>query len=415
MTASPDNGTTRRTVLAAGMAAVVGLGLTACGSRPSEKAAAPTSKPIVIGISLPLTGDFSQPGGEAKRGYQVWADQVNKAGGLLGRQVQLKIVDDASSQDTVVTDYTKMITQDKVDLLLGTFSSLLNYPASAVAEKNNMVFVEPAGGAPKMFTRGFKNLFFAQQATAPHQADVFVDWIKSLPADQRPKTAAYPTQDDPFAAPVIQSMQKQLEGLGVQTVYSSTYPADTTNFQSIASQLAGKKPDLIAQGAVFEDGVGLIRSLKQLRYSPKIMFQTSAPSNAGQYSSGIGVGSTEGVFYTVSWHQDAKTPKNSDFVAGYKAAFQNADPAEDAADAFAAAEVLQSAVSAVGSLDQAKIRDWLHGNTVQTILGPLSWKPTGEPNGTFLLAQWQSGKAQVVAPANAATSQKVVNPKPDWK
>ena len=405
----------RRSVLAASLAALVGLGLTACGSRPSEQAATDTSKPIVIGISLPLTGDFSQPGTEARRGYEVWASQINKSGGMLGRQVQLKIVDDASSQDTVVTDYTKLITQDKVDLVLGTFSSLLNYPASAVAEKNNMVFVEPAGGAPNMFTRGFKNLFFAQPATAPHQADVFVDWIKSLPADQRPKTAAYPAQDDPFAAPVIQSMQKQLEALGVKTVFSSTYPADTTNFQSIASQMAGKKPDLIAQGAVFEDGVGLVRSLKQLRYSPKIMFQTSAPSNAGQYSSGVGVGSTEGVFYTVSWHQDAKTPRNTDFVSGYKAAYQNADPAEDAADAYAAAEILQEAVTKVGSLDQTKIRDWLHANTVQTILGPLSWKATGEPNGKFLLAQWQSGKAQVVAPAEAATSQTVVNPKPDWK
>jgi branched-chain amino acid transport system substrate-binding protein len=415
MTASPDKFRTRRTVLAASLAALVGLGLTACGSRPSEKAAAPSTKPLVVGVSLPLTGDFSQPGGEAKRGYEVWAAQVNKAGGLLGRQVQLKIVDDASNQDTVVTDYTKLITQDKVDLILGTFSSLLNYPASAVAEKNNMVFVEPAGGAPKMFTRGFKNLFFAQPATAPHQADVFVDWIKSLPADQRPRTAAYPTQDDPFAAPVIEAMQKQLEGLGVKTVFTSTYPADTTNFQSIASQLASKKPDLIAQGAVFEDGVGLVRSLKQLRYSPKILFQTSAPSNAGQYSSGIGAGSTEGVFYTVSWHQDAKTPKNADFVSGYKAAYANADPAEDAADAFAAAEVLQSAVAAVGSLDQTKLRDWLHANTVQTILGPLSWTQTGEPQGKFLLAQWQSGKAQVVAPTEAATSQTVVNPKPDWK
>jgi branched-chain amino acid transport system substrate-binding protein len=413
MTAQPSRHPTRRSVLAASLAAVVGL--SACGSRPSEQAATQTDKPITIGISLPLTGDFSQPGGEAKRGYEVWASQVNKAGGLLGRQVQLRIVDDASSQDTVVTDYTKLITQDKVDLLLGTFSSLLNFPASAVAEKNGMVFVEPAGGAPKMFSRGFKYLFFAQPATAPHQADVFVDWIKSLPADQRPRTAAYPTQDDPFAAPVVQSMQKQLEALGVRTVFAQTYPPDTTNFQSIASQMAGKKPDLIAQGAVFEDGVGLVRSLKQLQYSPKIMFQTSAPSNAGQYSEGVGVGSTEGVFYTVSWHQDAKTPKNAEFVSGYKAAYRNADPAEDAADAYAAAEVLAAAVTAVGSLDQAKLRDWLHANQVQTILGPLSWKETGEPNGKFLLAQWQSGKAQVVAPKEAATSQTVVHPKPGWK
>src|SRR6266511_4625372 len=274
------------------VAALVLIGSACSGGDGDGQATGETKQPIVIGASLPLTGEFSQPGGAAKRGYDVWVELVNEKCGILGRPVRLTVLDDASEQNTVVADYNRLITRDKVDLLLGTFSSLLNLPASAVAERNRMLYVEPAGGAPAMFERGFRYLFFAQQATAPHQADVFVDWIKSLPADQRPKTAAYPAQDDPFAAPVIESMQKQLEALGVRTVYSSTYPADATNFQSIASQMAGKKPDLIAQGAVFEDGVGLVRSLKQLRYSPKIMFQTSAPSNAGQYSSGIGEAST---------------------------------------------------------------------------------------------------------------------------
>ena len=402
----------RRVLQGVAVAAVAAIGLAACGEKPSEQAADST-EPIQIGISLPLTGDFAQPGGEAKRGYEVWQKQVNAGGGILGRQVELKIVDDASSQDTVVSDYTKLITQDKVDLVLGTFSSLLNYPASAVAEKNKMVFVEPAGGAERMFTRGFKYLFFAQPATASRQADVFVNWVKSLPADQRPKTAAYPTQDDPFAAPVIEEMQKQLEALGVQTVFATTYPADTTNFQAIASQLAQKKPDLVAQGAVFEDGVGLVRSLKQLDFSPKILFQTSAPSNASQYSDGVGLANTEGVFYSVSWHQDAKTPRNPEFVADYKAAY-NADPAEDAADAYAAAEVLEAAVKGVGEINQDKLRDWLHANEVQTILGPLKWDERGAPQSEFFLAQWQSGKVQIVAPESFATSTTIVNPKPDW-
>jgi branched-chain amino acid transport system substrate-binding protein len=388
--------------------------MTACGQKPSEQAAT-TTKPIVVGISLPLTGDFSQPGGEAKRGYEVWQKMVNANGGVLGRQIELKIADDASNQDTVVADYTKLITQDKVDLLLGTFSSLLNYPASAVAEKNGKVYVEPAGGAPLMFARGFKYLFFAQPATAPHQADVFVDWVRSLPASERPKTAAYPSQDDPFTTPVIDSMQKQLEGLGVKTVYSSVYPADTTNFQTIASKMANQRPDLIAQGAVFEDGVGLVRSLKQLSYSPKMLFQTSAPSNASQYSDAVGVANTEGVFYTVSWNEKATTPLNAEFVAAYKEAYGGSSPAEDAADAFAAAQVLQAATTTVGSLDQNKIRDWLHANTAQTILGPLSWTAKGEPKGKFLLAQWQSGKVEVVGPADVATTKNIVNPKPGWK
>ena len=81
----------------------------------------------------------------------------------------------------------------------------------------------------------------------------------------------------------------------------------------------------------------------------------------------------------------------------------------------AAAQVLQAAATAVGSIDQTKIRDWLHSNEVQTILGPLSWTQTGEPKGQFLLAQWQSGKVQVVGPAEAATTKTVINTKPGWK
>jgi branched-chain amino acid transport system substrate-binding protein len=373
-----------------------------------------SKEPIVIGASLPLTGDFSQPGGAAKRGYEVWVEMVNEKGGILGRPVQLSVLDDASEQNTVVADYTKLITRDKVDLLLGTFSSLLNLPASAVAEKNHMVYVEPAGGAPAMFERGFRYLFFAQQATAPHQADVFVDWVKSLPAGQQPKTAAYPTQDDPFAKPVIDTMRKALEAAGVRTVYATVYPPETTNFDTIANTIKARNPDLVAQGAVFEDGVGLVRSMIKTGFSPKTLFQTSAPSNSDQYAKGVGEANTEGVFYTVSWSPEADYPLNQDFVRRYQQKF-NQVPEEDAADAFAAAQVLQAGVKAVGEIDQDKIADWLHANKVDTILGPLSWDETGAPQSDFLLAQWQSGKSEIVLPKEVATADNVVLPKPDWK
>jgi branched-chain amino acid transport system substrate-binding protein len=394
--------------------AALATAVAGCGERPSASSA-DSDKPLRIGISLPLTGDFSQPGTQAKRGYEVWVNMVNAKGGLLGRQVELKITDDASNQDTVVADYTRLITQDKVDLLLGTFSSLLNYPASAVAEKNGMLYVEPAGGAPRMFERGFKYLIYAQPATAPKQADVMLDWVESLPADQRPKTAAYPTQDDPFTRPVIETLQAGLEALGVRTVYSTVYPPDATNFQTIASALAARKPDLVAQGAVFEDGVGLVRSLKQLGFSPKVLFQTSAPSNAGQYSDGVGAANTEGVFYTVSWNEKAKTPLNGDFVAAYGKAYGGETPAEDAADAFAAAQVLQAAVEAVGRIDQKALADWLHANSVDTIHGKLNWDETGAPQSQFLLAQWQGGKVEIVLPADRATTATVIHPKPGWQ
>jgi len=243
---------------------------------------------------------------------------------------------------------------------------------------------------------------------------VFVDWVKGLPEDQRPKTAAYPTQDDPFTRPVIETIQKELEGLGVKTVYSTVYPAETTGFDTIANTIKSRNPDLLAQGAVFEDGIGLVRSLVKNGFSPKMLFQTSAPSNSNQYSDGIGAGNTEGVFYTVSWSAEADYPLNQEFVQRYRAKF-NRVPEEDAADAFATAQVVQAAVEAVKEIDQTKLADWLHANEVQTILGPLRWDQTGAPQSDFLLAQWQGGESKIVLPKDVATSDTVVNPKPGWK
>jgi branched-chain amino acid transport system substrate-binding protein len=400
------------------IAALFSTGCAATSTAPEAPASeeAVAESPIRIGISLPLTGDFSQPGGAAKLGYEAWVANVNEAGGLLGRQVELVILDDASSQEQVVTDYTRLISEEKVDLLLGTFSSLLNYPASAVAENNEMVLIAPAGGSPKIFEQEFKYYFFAQQATAPNQANPFVEMIANLPEDQKPKTAAYAIQDDPFAAPVIESMQLQLEAMGVETVYSEMYPPETTNFQPIASAIANAKPDLIAQGAVFEDGVNLSKSLQQVGYSPKIFFQTSAPSNGDQYTDGVGIGNEEGVFYAVSWSEKANTPGNAEFLATYEALNPGAGvPAEDAADAYAAAEVLAAAVEGTGGLDNVAIQEWLHSNSVTTILGGLAWDEIGRPLGDFLLAQWQSGTVEIVAPSGATTTDQLVMPKPGWK
>lgn len=393
---------------------------TACGggsttAEGSEESTEASSEPLVIGISLPLTGDFSQPGGAAKKGYEVWADMVNAGGGILGRQVELKILDDASSQEQVVTDYNRLINEDKVPLILGTFSSLLNFPASTVAENNQMVLVAPAGGSPKIFEPEPKYYFFAQQATAPRQAEPLVNYIKSLPESERPKTAAYVTQDDPFAAPVIANLQKLLEAEGIETTYSEIYPPETTNFQPFASAIAAKKPDIIAQGAVFEDGVNLAKGLIQIGYSPKMMFQTSAPSNGKQYSDAIGLANTEGIFYAVSWSEKSPTPLNAEFVAKYQEKFgEGLVPEEDAADAFAAAQVLQAAVEGTGGTDNPAMADWLRANEVQTILGPLTWDEIGRPQGDFLLAQWQSGEVNIVAPSIAATADKVIFPKPGW-
>ena len=401
---SPRRGTT-----ALALTGVLALGLAACGDDDGS-GGGDGDGAITIGTSLPLTGEFSQPGSAAEQGYKIWQDTVNADGGLLGRDVELIVKDDASNQNTIVADYNALIGQDKVDLLLGTFSSLLNLPASAVAEKNRMVYVEPAGGSPDMFSRGFEYLFFAQQATADRQGLVFADWVANLPEDERPKTAAYPTLDDPFAAPVVAGAKEALEAAGVETVYEETYAIDTKNFDTIVSAMKNADPDLVFHGAQFEDGVGLTRSMLKADFTPDMFFQTNAPSFGDQFAEGVGAENTEGVFFAVSHSPDADTPGNAEFVQAYEEEYGGLPP-EDAADAYAAGEVLQAAVEAVGSIDdQEALADWLRENEVETILGPLSWEDTGAPTGEFLIGQWQGGKAEIVLPAEVATAEV----KPAW-
>jgi branched-chain amino acid transport system substrate-binding protein len=182
-----------------------------------------SDEPIRIGASLPLTGPVADRSGPGFKGYELWAEQVNEAGGLLGRDVELVILDDGFDQDQVVSNYTRLISQDKVDLLLGTFSSFLNLPASAVAERNGMLYVEPSGGASEIFEQGFTRLFFVGPGTTETLPDNFLAWA----GDQAdlPASAAYVTQTDPNTEPAIQLIQDGLEALGVETVYDESYPA----------------------------------------------------------------------------------------------------------------------------------------------------------------------------------------------
>jgi branched-chain amino acid transport system substrate-binding protein len=372
--------------------------------------------PIKVGASLPLTGEFAEPGKAAKQGYEVWEAMVNEQGGLIdGRPVEMVIKDDQSNQNTIVADYNALISRDQVDLLLGTFSSLLNLPASAVAERNRMLYVEPAGGAPELFDRDFRYLFFAQQATADKQGEVWANYITELPEGERPKTAAYPTLDDPFAQPTSEGIEAILKPAGIRTVYRETYTIDNPNLDGIANALKSRNPDLVVHGATFEDGVGMVRALRKADFTPKMLYQTTAPSLGDQYSGAIGKQTTEGIFYGVSHSKEAKTPGNEEFVAKYREMFGGTEVPEDAADAYATAQVLQAAVDAVGTIErerQIELADWLRENQVDTILGPLTWDEQGRPEGEFLVGQWQSGVPEIILPEDAATSDTII---PGWQ
>jgi branched-chain amino acid transport system substrate-binding protein len=285
--------------------------------------------PIRIGVSLPLTGDFSEPGKGVQNGYDTWATMVNDAGGLLGRPVEMIYRDDASDPNRVISDYEQLITQEEVDMVLGPFSSRLVLAAADVAERNDMLFIEPAGAAPEVFEEGFENLFYAAPAVADTHYDYLFEYIMALPEDERPSTVAYAVLDDPFAQGTAYGLKTQLEDAGFETVADEVYPPDQTDFAAIAARVADSNAELFVGGTQFEDSVGLIRAFQELAYQPLMATFSTGPT-LPQFSEAVG-GASEGILSPVGYSSQADLPGNDEFVAKYEELF-DAEPGEDPAN-----------------------------------------------------------------------------------
>ena len=399
----------RTTALAVAMAVLV-----AGGCSRDRKSGGSAGESILIGISLPLTGDFSEPGKGVQRGYEAWAKIVNDAGGLLGRQVKLKFLDDQSSADRVVSDYEQLIGKDKVDLVFGPFSTRLVVPSARVAQEYGMLFVEPAGAAKKVFEQGFKNLFYAAPAVATEHYNLLAKYVLALPDAVRPKTAAYASMDDPFAQGTAYGFKAKLEAGGITTLVDEVYPPNTTNFSSIAAKIAASKADIVVGGSQYQDGVNLIVALQQLSYQPRLAAFSTAPTEA-EFAKAIG-NKAEGVLAPTGYSPQTKYPSNVEFVQKYQAQFGGL-PGEDEANGYTTGQVVAAAVKAVGCAEQGKCQnklvDWLRGNQVETVVGPLRWDDQGRPLGAHMIQQWVGGKIQIVLPESLKEAD-LIFPKPAW-
>lgn len=395
--------------------------LSACGGGTGATGTTPTSQPttpIKIGVSLSLTGDFSADGLAFQQGYRLWADTVNKNGGVLGRQVTLDIVSDASSTTQVVTNYQKLISVDHCDIVFGPFSSLLTKPASVVANRFGYAMIEGAGGGPSVFQQGLHNLFDVSAPVANLLVS-FTQYLLSLPPGQRPATAAYATQNDPFTQPQVDTAKQLLEAGGVKTVSYQVYPSETTDYTPIAQKMIASNADVIVTGTLLPDIKSYILAFKQQHYNPKAIIATAGPDQGKQFTDAIGGTSTaEGVFVpNGGWYPSINTFQNAKMVSDYLAKYGGtADGiSSDVAEAFAVGQVFQQAATKVNSIDNAKLIAELHsGDTFQSVQGPVKFDSTGQNTlGTGYLFQWQKGSLVSVYPASQAAASPEY-PKPNW-
>jgi branched-chain amino acid transport system substrate-binding protein len=376
------------------------------------------SSPVTIGISLSLSGDFSTDGVAFERGYQLWEADQNKAGGLLGHPVKLDILSDASSPTQVVTNYNTLIGSHHDQLVFGPFSTLLTVPASKVVARYGYAFVEGAGGAPSAFGNGLHDIFDVSVPVALNLTG-WAKWAASLPASERPKTAAYPTSTDPFTQPQLPPAQSILQAAGVKTVYSGTFPAEVADYTSVANQIARKKPDAVVLGSVDVPTVSaFIHAFIQQHYSPKFFIATAGPDQGAAFIQAIGKGNENGIFVPNGWYGGSPKADSQQMVKEYIAKYGGtaSEVNADVAEAYSVGQVVAQAVAATKGFNNAKIIAYLHGNvTLNSVQGPVKFNAAGENTAlqttTF---QWQNGNLVPTIPVGQSGTVKPLVTKPNW-
>ena len=399
------------------IASVAGLGLTLISCGGTATATPSPGTPITIGVSVSLSGDFSGDGKALVQGYDLWAQDINKKGGLLGHQVTMKYVDDASSTTQVVTNYQNLISSDKVALVFGPYSSLLTKPSAAVVDRLGYAFPEPAGGAPSVFALGLHSLFFVQPAAIEDNLVSYTQWLLSLPADQRPATAAYATEDDPFTQPQIDKARGLLEAAGIRTVSYKVYPAEATDFTPLALQVVNSKADVVILGTQVPDAIAFVKTFITQHYNPKSIIETAGPDQGATFSGPLGA-NTEGIMVPSGWNSGSTAYGNPVFVSEFIAKYGGtaADISADAAEAYSVGQVVDQAATKANSIDNQKLIDTLHTGTYQTVQGPIGFDAVGKPTGGVgvFVEQWQNGSAVFIYPASVAAAQPEY-PKRAWQ
>jgi branched-chain amino acid transport system substrate-binding protein len=404
----------------------------ACSSSGSSSSSAGTTntssptntKPILIGASLSLTGDFSADGQAFQKGYELWASDVNANGGLLGRHVTLKILNDNSSPTQVQTNYQTLFASDKVDLAFGPFSSLLTTPSASVAARYNYALIEGAGGAPSVFAspanQSAHNIF---DVSLPIEDELipFVNWVASLPPGQRPKTAAYPMADDPFADPPVQLAQQKLQALGVKTVYSKIFPAENASYKPAADQVAATGAQAVVLGSTDVPTVAaFMQAFEQQHYNPKMFICAAGPDQGAAFTSAVGKGNATGMMVPNGWYPGYANPDSQKMVQAYVAKYGGSpsDINADVAEGYSVGQVAAQAVIATKGTDNPKIITYLHsGVTLTSVQGPVRFDNFGKNSSAAAFTfQWQQqGTAyKQVLPVSTAGSVAIINPKPNW-
>jgi branched-chain amino acid transport system substrate-binding protein len=342
------------------------------------------NKPFTIGFSMSLTGPLAPNGKAALMASQIWEEDINAKGGLLGRPVKLVYYDDQSNPSTIPGLYTKLIDVDKVDIIASSYATNMVAPAMPIVMQNDRAFFSLLGLAANS-EFNYKRYFSMTPTGGPHPKESFAEGFFEVAAAQTPKpmTVAMCGADAEFPRNAMEGAREVVKRLGLKIVYDKTYPPNTADYTPVVRAVQATNPDIFLACSYPADTVGLIRASHEVGFKPKIygggmvgLQATAIKTQLGPLLNGIvvydfwlpwaGFASDAGRDF-VKKYQTKSEAAGVDILGYYLPPF-----------AYARMEVIEQAVKATGGTNDDKLAEYCRKTTFKTVVGDVAFNEQGE-------------------------------------
>lgn len=361
---------------------------------------------FVIGMALTQTGANGRAGQDQLRGLQLWAEEVNARGGLLGRNVAIVHYDDTGDVQANTRLYEKLVTEDQAAMLVGPYSTESTLAAAAVAEKHGVPMIVPGPVSKSAWGRGYKHVTALYTA-----ADTSMDHVLALAHSKGLRRVAVVYQNTVFPREIADSIKTKLAPLGLRLVLEHEYDKDSDDFSAVLGKLKSKRPDILLVGSYLPDAVAFVRQAKEHKFSARIMAFAAGP-NAAEFGKTLGV-DAEGILGGTSWEVSPKIAGTAEFARRYQAKYRH-EPSYQAAGGYAAGQALESAARRAAMVEPERLRKALFDVDTPTVLGRYKVNTTGWQVGRAgHMVQWINRERVVVLPAEVASGE-IVYPLKPW-
>jgi branched-chain amino acid transport system substrate-binding protein len=388
----------------------------AAGAFAPASAAAQTGEPVKIGYSMALTGGLGPNGRSALLAQKIWEEDTNAKGGLLGRPVKLIYDDDQTNPATVPDIYAKLLDVDRVDLIIGPYGTNLLVPAMPIAMQRKKVFIGLLGTAVNS-TFNYPS-YFSMSPNGPEPKSAYTKSFIEVAVRQNPKprTVAIVAADGEFALNVSEGAREDVKAAGLTVVYDRRYPSATTDLVPVVRAIAETNPDLVIVCSYPPDSIGMVRAVNEVGFKPKMiggamvgLQSTAVKARLGPLLNGwtnydvwLPVPKMQfgGVDELIKKYQVRASVESVDALGYYMVPWS-----------YAQLQVLQQAVTATESLDDAKLGDYIRANAFKTVVGELRFGRDGElAQARTLQVQFRNVKTNDIVQFKDISTQVVVAP-----